>query len=34
MNEDAIDRIVQQWNRERPELDVSATHVLQRSTRL
>jgi DNA-binding MarR family transcriptional regulator len=34
MNEDAIDRIVRQWNRERPELDVSATHVLQRITRL
>jgi DNA-binding MarR family transcriptional regulator len=32
--EDAIDRIVQQWNRERPDLDVSATHVLQRITRL
>ena len=34
MPEDAIDRIVQQWNRERPEVDVSATHVLQRITRL
>jgi DNA-binding MarR family transcriptional regulator len=32
--EDAIDRIVQQWNRELPALDVSATHVLQRITRL
>jgi DNA-binding MarR family transcriptional regulator len=32
--EDAIDRIVAQWNRERPELDVSPTHVLQRITRL
>jgi DNA-binding MarR family transcriptional regulator len=31
---DAIDRIVQQWNRERPEIDVSPTHVLQRITRL
>jgi DNA-binding MarR family transcriptional regulator len=34
MTEDAIDRIVQEWNRERPELDVSPTHVLQRITRL
>ena len=34
MPEDAIDRIVQQWNRERPNLDVSATHVLQRISRL
>src|SRR5580700_7813777 len=34
MQEDAIDRIVQQWNRERPDLDVSVTHVLQRITRL
>src|ERR1700716_2573094 len=34
MTEDAIDRIVQQWNRERPDLDVSVTHVLQRITRL
>ena len=34
MPEDAIDRIVHQWNRERPDLDVSATHVLQRITRL
>jgi DNA-binding MarR family transcriptional regulator len=34
MNEDAIDRIVHQWNRERPDLDVSPTHVLQRITRL
>jgi DNA-binding MarR family transcriptional regulator len=34
MKEDAIDRIVHQWNRERPELDVSPTHVLQRITRL
>lgn len=33
MQEDAIDRIVHQWNRERPELDVSATHVLQRISR-
>ncbi|MDP9223774.1 MAG: MarR family transcriptional regulator [Actinomycetota bacterium] len=32
--EDEIDRIVQQWNRVRPELDVSPTHVLQRITRL
>ncbi len=34
MQEDAIDRIVQQWNRERPQLDVSATHVLQRISRI
>ena len=34
MQEDAIDRIVHQWNRERPLLDVSATHVLQRISRL
>jgi DNA-binding MarR family transcriptional regulator len=34
MTEDAIDRIVQEWNRERPDLDVSVTHVLQRITRL
>ena len=34
MTEDAIDRIVHEWNRERPELDVSPTHVLQRVTRL
>ena len=34
MNEDEIDRIVDQWNRERPDLDVSPTHVLQRITRL
>ena len=34
MQEDEIDRIVGQWNQERPDLDVSATHVLQRITRL
>jgi DNA-binding MarR family transcriptional regulator len=34
VKEDAIDRIVHQWNRERPELDVSVTHVLQRISRL
>ena len=34
MEDDAIDRIVQQWNRERPNLDVSATHVLQRISRV
>ncbi len=34
MPDDAIDRIVHQWNRERPDLDVSPTHVLQRITRL
>ncbi|HEY0442763.1 MAG TPA: MarR family transcriptional regulator [Candidatus Limnocylindrales bacterium] len=31
---DEIDRIVEEWNRERPDLDVSATHTLQRITRL
>lgn len=31
---DAIDTIVAQWTRERPELDVSSTHILQRITRL
>ena len=31
---DEIDRIVSQWKRERPDLDVSVTHVLQRITRL
>jgi DNA-binding MarR family transcriptional regulator len=34
MVKDEVDRIVEQWNRERPELDVSPTHVLQRVTRL
>jgi DNA-binding MarR family transcriptional regulator len=34
VKEDVIDRIVHQWNRERPEVDVSATHVSQRITRL
>jgi DNA-binding MarR family transcriptional regulator len=34
MPEDAIDRIVHQWNRERPQLDVSVTHVLQRISRV
>ena len=34
MPEDEIDRIVGEWNNERPDLDVSATHVLQRITRL
>src|SRR5438132_5807690 len=34
MTEDAIDRIVHQSNRQRPELDVSPTHVLQRVTPL
>ena len=34
MPEDEIDRIVAQWNRTRPDLDVSPTHVLQRITRL
>ncbi|MGA9776594.1 MAG: MarR family transcriptional regulator [Candidatus Dormiibacterota bacterium] len=34
MSEDAIDRIVAEWNRARPDLDVSPTHVLQRITRL
>jgi DNA-binding MarR family transcriptional regulator len=31
--EDEIDRIVAQWNRVRPDLDVSPTHTLQRITR-
>jgi len=31
---DEIDRIVAQWNRERPDLDVSPTETLQRITRL
>jgi DNA-binding MarR family transcriptional regulator len=31
---DEIDRIVEQWNRTRPDLDVSPTHTLQRITRL
>ncbi len=34
MNQDAIDRIVDEWNRERPDLDVSVTHVLQRISRV
>jgi len=34
MPQDVIDRIVEQWGRERPDLDVSATHVIQRITRL
>lgn len=34
MAKDEIDRIVDQWNRQRPELDQSPTHVLQRITRL
>jgi DNA-binding MarR family transcriptional regulator len=31
---DEIDRIVEQWNLECPDLDVSPTHTLQRITRL
>ena len=31
---DEVDRIVEQWNRARPDLDVSPTHTLQRITRL
>ena len=31
--EDEVDRIVAQWNRVRPDLDVSPTHTLQRITR-
>jgi DNA-binding MarR family transcriptional regulator len=31
---DEIDRIVEQWNRQRPDLDVSPTETLQRITRL
>lgn len=34
MSADAIDRLVAQWNQERPDLDVSPTHVLQRITRV
>jgi DNA-binding MarR family transcriptional regulator len=34
MQEDAVDRIVHEWNRERPQLDVSVTHVLQRISRI
>ena len=31
---DEIDRIIEQWNQARPDLDVSPTHTLQRITRL
>ena len=31
---DEIDRIVEQWDQTRPDLDVSPTHTLQRITRL
>jgi DNA-binding MarR family transcriptional regulator len=31
--EDEVDRIVHQWSRVRPDLDVSPTHTLQRITR-
>lgn len=31
---DEVDRIVLQWNEQRPDLDVSPTHTLQRITRL
>ncbi len=31
---DEIDRIVEQWSRERPDLDVSPTETVQRITRL
>ena len=31
---DEVDRIVDEWNRVRPELDVTPTHTLQRITRL
>ena len=31
---DEIDELVAQWNRERPDLDVSASHTLTRITRL
>jgi len=34
MPRDEIDRIIDEWNRVRPGLDVSPTHVLQRITRL
>jgi DNA-binding MarR family transcriptional regulator len=33
MNDDVIDRIVEQWQAARPDVDVSPTHVLQRITR-
>jgi DNA-binding MarR family transcriptional regulator len=31
--DDEVDRIVEQWSRARPDLDVSPTHTLQRITR-
>ena len=31
---DEVDRLVAEWNRERPDLDVSASHTLTRITRL
>jgi DNA-binding MarR family transcriptional regulator len=31
---DEIDRVVEEWSRTRPELDVSPTHTLQRITRV
>jgi DNA-binding MarR family transcriptional regulator len=34
MTKDEIDRIVDQWNAQRPDLDLSPTHVLQRITRI
>lgn len=34
MKGDAIDQLVEQWHRERPELDVSPTALLQRITRV
>jgi DNA-binding MarR family transcriptional regulator len=34
MAKDEIDRIVAQWKRTRPDLDLAPTHVLQRITRL
>src|SRR6478672_7617596 len=34
MLEDEIDRIISQWNKARPDLDVSPTNVIQRITRL
>ena len=34
MAEDAVDAIVEQWQRERPDLDVSATAILGRISRI
>ncbi len=34
MEQDAVDRIVEQWNRERPDVDVSGMEVIGRISRL